>query len=189
MFFALWPDSSWCERLLGAAQALNAGGGGRAMASVDLHVTLCFLGAVDESLIAGLCERAAALQAADFELEFDALEYWPQSRVLAATSSSVSPAASELARALSSCARALGLHPGEQLLRPHVTLVRGVASPQGPRGDAPGADVLPLSPPLRLLARRFYLAQSHELEAATATVAQTARYTTLASWPLLMLRR
>lgn len=164
------------------------------MASVDLHVTLCFLGAVDESLIAGLCERAAALQAADFELEFDALEYWPQSRVLAATSSSVSPAASELARALSSCARGLGLHPDEQLLRPHVTLVRGVASPQGPRGDALGADApsaaaLPLSPPLRLLARRFYLAQSHELEAATATVAQTARYTTLASWPLLMLRR
>jgi 2'-5' RNA ligase len=183
MFFALWPDASWRERLLAAAQGQIAGCAGRAVASVDLHVTLCFLGAVDEAGLAGLCERAALLQAAEFELAFDALEYWPRSRVLAATSSRVPAAASALASALRSDAQALGLHPDEQPLRPHVTLVRAAAAPQGPRGYA-----LPVSPPLRLAAPRFYLAQSHELEAATATAtataAQTARYARLASWPL-----
>lgn len=183
-FFALWPEVSWREQLLGAAQALIAGCGGRALASVDLHVTLCFLGTVDESHLPGLCERAALLQAPEFELEFDALEYWQRSRVLAATGSRVPEAATNLAWALRSNARLLGLHPDEQPLRPHVTLVRAAQTPQRPRGH-----VLALSPPLRLAARRFYIAQSHELEATTATTAQTVRYARLASWPLRAVSR
>jgi 2'-5' RNA ligase len=183
-FFALWPELSWREQLLGAAQGLIAECGGRALASIDLHVTLCFLGAVDQSNLAGLCERAALLQAPEFELAFEALEYWPRSRVLAATGSQVPEAATGLANALRSSARSLGLHPDEQPLRPHVTLVRAAQTPPRPLGSA-----LALLPPLRLAARRFYLAQSHELEAATATTAQTGRYARLASWPLRAVSR
>jgi 2'-5' RNA ligase len=179
MFFALWPEPDWSGQLLTEARAAISQADGRAVASADLHVTLCFLGAVAEPVLAGLREHAAALRAADFELDFDALEYWPRSRVLAATSSRVPTALSELAGALCSGARALGLSPGEQPLRPHVTLVRGAAGRQ-----QPPAPVLSLWPPLRLAARRFYLAQSHELEPATATAAQTARYARLESWPL-----
>jgi RNA 2',3'-cyclic 3'-phosphodiesterase len=183
-FFALWPDASWRGQLLGAAQARIAGCAGRVLASVDLHVTLCFLGAIEESNMAALCQRAALLQAPEFELAFDALEYWPQSRVLAATGSQVPEAATTLACALRASARSLGLYPDEQPLRPHVTLVRAAQTPQRPPGHA-----LALSPPLRFAARRFYLAQSHELEAATATAAQTGRYARLASWPLRAVSR
>lgn len=179
VFFALWPDPHWSEQLLRVAGAAIAEADGRTLASADLHVTLCFLGAVAEPALAGLRESAAALRAADFELDFDALEYWPRSRVLAATSSRLPAAATELARALSSGAQALGLRPGEQPLRPHVTLVRAAASRK-----QPPALMRPLCPPLRLAARRFYLAQSHELEPATATAAQTPRYQRLESWPL-----
>ena len=85
LFFALWPDADFIARLRTAAQPLGLAGG-RAVTDLDLHVTLCFLGAVEESNLPALCEHAAALQLPPFELEFGAIEYWARSRVLAATS-------------------------------------------------------------------------------------------------------
>src|ERR1700722_12542328 len=105
LFFALWPDPGWCEQLLEAAQPLIAGGAGRSVAKSDLHVTLCFLGAVAEDVATRLPERAARIESAAFELLFDAFQDWPRSRILAASCSIVPVAASELARKL----RALAL--------------------------------------------------------------------------------
>jgi RNA 2',3'-cyclic 3'-phosphodiesterase len=179
VFFALWPDPEWQQGLLAVASGPVAACGGRPVAGIDLHVTLCFVGAASEADLPGLCECAAALQSAEFELEFDALEYWPRSRVLAVTSSQIPEAAAALAGALRSAACSLGLRPAEQPLRPHVTLVRAAAAVAGSPRRA-----LAMSPPLRLLARRMYLAQSHELGDATATGSQAARYARIASWPL-----
>jgi 2'-5' RNA ligase len=178
LFFALWPDPEWCRQLLSAAGVAIAEAGGRAVAGANLHVTLCFLGPVVEQDLAALRERVAAVRAADFMLEFEALEYWPRSRVLAATGSRSPAAAHELVSVLCSLSRALGLKPAEQPFQPHVTLVRGAIRQQ------PATQALALCPPLRLAARQFYLAQSHELERATAALAQTARYQRLGRWPL-----
>jgi len=178
VFFALWPEAGFCEALLAAAARVVQIGVGRAIGSADLHVTLCFLGAVDESVLATLCDRAAKLEASTFELEFDALEYWARSRVLAATSAQLSTAAADLAQKLRLIARSLGLSPDERPLQPHVTLLRALAA-------LPASTArLALSPPLRLNARCFYLAQSHELEPASASDPRTRRYRTLGSWPL-----
>jgi 2'-5' RNA ligase len=179
LFFALWPDSVFIEQLLRALGPLDAGAG-RAVAAADLHVTLCFLGAVEQALIPALCERAAAIKAREFELVFEAFEYWPRSRTLSVAGDHAAPVeASELVQALRASARALGLSPDEQPLKAHVTLLRGVAGAAGLVGG-PRA----LAAPLRLAARCFHLAQSHALERATAATAQLARYTRLASWPL-----
>jgi 2'-5' RNA ligase len=163
---------------------------GRVVAEVDLHVTLCFLGAVEESRLEPLCQRVSEVQAAPFELEFDAFEYWRRARALVATASRAPSAAVALAATLCAAARALGLSADERVLRPHVTLVRGLAGtrtagePAAPHPEAPPPGTLPCKPPLPLVARRFHLAQSHELEAATATAPQAGRYSQLASWPL-----
>jgi 2'-5' RNA ligase len=178
VFFALWPEAGFCEALLAAAARAVQVGVGRAIGSADLHMTLCFLGAVDESVLATLCDRAAKLEAAAFELEFEALEYWPRSRVLAATSAQTPAAAAELAQELRLIARSLGLSPDERPLQPHVTLLRALPAPPA------SAARLPLPAPLRLDARCFYLAQSHELEPASASAPQARRYRTLGSWPL-----
>ncbi len=177
-FFALWPEPAWCERLLRAAQVPLSHGNGRAVANVDLHVTLCFLGAVGEPEIAALRARAAALRAVAFELEFDALEYWPRSRILALSSSRVPAAASELAGALRVSAAAVGIRVDGRALRPHVTLMRGMAA-----GSQPAT--LASFVPMRLDAQRFYLAQSHELGGTSTTSPQPNRYARLDSWPLL----
>ncbi len=149
------------------------------MADLDLHLTLCFLGAVDESSLPALCERVSALQLPPFQLEFGAIEYWPRSRVLAATSATVPAAGVALAGALHAQARALGLRTDERPLRAHVTLSRGLAA-------SPGLAAAPckLSPPLSLAASNFYLAQSQQLEATSAGSLAPCRYARLAAWPL-----
>lgn len=152
--------------------------GGRTPVAADLHVTLCFLGAVEEAVVAELSRRAAAISAVAFELEFDALAYWKRARVLAAVCCRVPAEGLALAGALRSSAESLGLTPDERGWRPHVTLRRGLAA-----GAAPMTPLVP-STPLRLPARSFYLAQSQELEPTTARAATRARYRRLAAWPL-----
>ncbi|HEY6452660.1 MAG TPA: RNA 2',3'-cyclic phosphodiesterase [Steroidobacteraceae bacterium] len=178
LFFALWPEAYWAEGLLEATHDAIAASGGRPVPCADLHVTLCFLGALEEAALAGVCERVNELRPADFELEFAALEYWPHARLLAATAAVAPTAALELARVLHGWARAAGSSTEELPLRPHVTLVRGVSTP----GPSPHAR--PLLPPRRLQARRLHLAQSLVRGAGEASMAAPARYVRLQSWPL-----
>jgi 2'-5' RNA ligase len=178
LFFALWPEQAFIARLRASAQ-LPGLSGGRAVAELDLHVTLCFLGAVEESCLPALCERVAGLQLPPFELEFETIEHWSRSRVLVASSATVPEAGLALARALHAQARAVGLRTDERPLRTHVTLLRGLAASPG-FAAAP----LPLSPPLRLAASKFYLAQSQQLEAASAGGLAPRRYVQLEAWPL-----
>ena len=179
LFFALWPDPGWCEALLDAAQPLLAGAAGSPLRQSDLHVTLCFLGAVDEPLVERLRERVASIESAAFELLFDAFEYWPRARILAATCSRAPAAAHELASTLRASALGLGLQLDLKPWRAHMTLLRAAS--------APAASLLAEQAPalrLTLPARGFYLAQSHELGADSAETAPRGRYTVLACWPL-----
>ena len=177
LFFALWPDAPTAARLHEAGQSL-ALPGGRAPPEADLHLTLCFLGAVEAPLEAALCERAAAVLAPPFELDFDRLEYWRRSRVLVATCSQPSAVAEALASELRACAQRVGLTPEERPFQAHVTLLRGL-------GAAPAlAQAARLPAPLRWSVHSFYLAQSQELEPAIASQATRARYRPLSAWPL-----
>ena len=164
------------ERLLEAARAL-ALGAGMETAVADLHITLCFLGAVEEAVMPALTARAAAIQAAPFELEFDALAYWRQSRVLAATCSRPPAAAEALARELRAGARLIGLTPDERPLRPHVTLVRGLG---GARAMA--RPPVSLSTAVPIAAQAFHLAQS-------ASGKVLPRYQRLGCWRLQLTHR
>jgi RNA 2',3'-cyclic 3'-phosphodiesterase len=155
--------------------------GGRALTKLDLHVTLCFLGAVDDGRLAALCERAGQIQASSFELLFDGLELWREARILAAIAACVPPAGRALAEALASAARELGLAPDVRAWRPHLTLVRGATARRLPdelAGTASPALQLPLP------VSRFYLAQSQELGRQADGAVEPRRYRTLASWPL-----
>jgi 2'-5' RNA ligase len=192
LFFALWPDGPWSSRLIEAAAPVLGKVGGRALASVDLHVTLCFLGAVDEAQFAALCERAGQIEAAAFELVFERLEWWRAARIVAASVACVPPAGVALAAALAKAAQQVGLAPDLKSWRPHVTLLRGASMPPLPAepatepateqvGDAwPAQLLLPVTLPVT----RFYLAQSQGLGAQGCGRAEAPRYATLASWPL-----
>ena len=153
------------------------------MASVDLHVTLCFVGAAEDAALAALCERAAQIRACVFELEFSCLQYWRAARVLVLRAASAPAAVSELSRQLALAARASGLVPDEKPLCPHVTLMRGVGVAAGPLGD--GVVEWPLARVV-MASSEFHLAQSQELAPqGCSLVSETLpRYRSLARWPL-----
>ncbi len=157
VFFALWPDEQFCVRLSAAAAQLGRLEGRRAVPE-DWHVTVCFIGSVNEAELAALQSGAAAVSARGCALQFDTLEYWQRARIVAATASQIPAAAVELAQALRALARSLGLTPDDKPLRPHLTLMRGV-SPRAwqalgeTRSQSLGAR-------LDLISSAFYLAES-----------------------------
>jgi 2'-5' RNA ligase len=164
-----------------------AAAGGRALARVDLHVTLCFLGAVAEPQLAALRERAAGIDAAAFELSFERLELWGEARILAATVERVPSAAAGLAGALAVAAGEVGLALERRPWRPHITLARGVTPPRAATtaaAAAASADAASRRLPLTLSAGRFYLAESQGVGAQACGNAAAPRYATLGSWPL-----
>lgn len=174
LFFGVWPDERCCAQLAAVFQGADVAGAaamGRAVPSPDWHVTLCFIGAVAESLLPALREGAAAVQLPGFELRFGRLRYWAEARVLAALAD-CPPEAESLAAALRSLCRELGLAPDEKPLRPHITLVRGLRRQLWHGARAAALD-------LHLTATEFRLAES--LEGAQAPA---ARYRTLDRWPL-----
>jgi 2'-5' RNA ligase len=175
LFFALWPEPALAARLSDAAQRLGLAAA-RPSAVEDLHVTLCFLGAVEDAMVDALTRKAGQISAAGFELEFDAVEHWRRARVLAAVCTRIPANALALADELRLSARSLGIGLEARPWHPHVTLLRGL----------PAADALPRwsEAPLRLRAQSFYLAQSQELEGTTESNAARARYRRLAVWPL-----
>ena len=160
------------------APAVSAAGG-RALAQVDWHVTLCFLGAVGEAQRAALVVRAGQIEAAAFELQFDGLELWRGARILAATVARVPPAGLALAQSLATAAQEVGLAPDLKAWRPHLTLVRGATAQRLP-AELTGV----AQPGLQLRATRFYLAESQGLGAQVCGASEARRYATLASWPL-----
>ena len=174
VFFALWPDEACRQRLEAATQQALSGAAahaGRVVPPADWHVTLCFLGAVPESLLPALQGSAARVHAPAFVLRFERLHHWGQAGVLALMGDCPREATA-LAATLRALSRDLGLAPDDKPLRPHITLVRGL---RGARWREPRGAALELLFP----ATRFELAESRENVAAPA-----ARYRSLAGWPL-----
>jgi 2'-5' RNA ligase len=128
VFFALWSTERLRQRLIAAVAPLLAGVPGRPVAPADWHVTLCFLGAVDELVLGSLQAGAGQIDAGVFALQFDGIEYWQRARVITITAAVVPQPAQDLAAALRDLARSAALTPEERPLRPHVTLMRGVSA-------------------------------------------------------------
>jgi 2'-5' RNA ligase len=91
LFIAIWPNETLRSRLHEAARRCLADGRGRLVAQDNLHVTLAFLGAVDEARQA-CCEQVASRVASPgFSLTVDRLGYWPRKQILWAGCSSEPP--------------------------------------------------------------------------------------------------
>ncbi|HTW76075.1 MAG TPA: RNA 2',3'-cyclic phosphodiesterase [Steroidobacteraceae bacterium] len=200
LFFALWADEACRARLEQAAAGLRAALPGRWLDPQDWHVTLCFLGAVPERLLAPLREQAERIEARAFSLRLERAAYWREARLLAALAAAP-PAALQLAAALRGLARSLGLAPDDKPLRPHVTLARGVPLALWQRAAGRAAR-RGLRLRVSLPATEFHLAESRALPSgepladrqatsgagstavATGSAPRALRYVSLARWPL-----
>jgi len=187
LFFAIWPDTAARAQLRQVSARWLAQVPGRALAPADWHVTLCFLGAVPASLLEPLRAGAAQVRAEAFSLTLAQLGYWPEARVLAASVAHTPAATAQLAEALRGAARALGLQPDDQALRPHLTLMRGVSPARWQQARAALAEER-VALDVALPVREFTLTESLPAPPAAAGAdpwaSGAARYALLARWPL-----
>ena len=168
LFFALWPDDEIRQELARACRKAIKGGGGRPVATRNLHATVAFLGAVAEARLADVFSAASGLRAGPFELVFDQVGHWPRPQVLVALCSEPPPAAVDLAGALWQRLKALDIPPDLRPYEPHVTLARKVRRPGRDLGMRP----------VRWPVTELALVES-------VTDPDGARYTVLERWPLV----
>jgi 2'-5' RNA ligase len=123
LFFALWPNDETRQGLMRLQTSMEA----KRMKWVsgqNLHVTLVFLGNVDEETEAMVKRRAADISAEPFVLTFDQLSYWSRPRILCLTCRQFGHEVVDLAGALDQAAADCGVETDTRPYTPHITLAR-----------------------------------------------------------------
>lgn len=124
LFFALWPEEGVRAQLAAVLRA--AALEGRPVRGDNLHLTLVFLGSVDQE-VRGCVERAASeVTCARFELAFDASGYFPRPQVVWITPSQPPTELAVLVQTLRDALAPCGLPLDQRPYRPHLTLARKV---------------------------------------------------------------
>ena len=165
VFFALWPDERCASRLSAVAEDCAARLGGKATPKDALHLTLAFVGAVNEDRLSELMAlaNATARSMSDAPADclgrhaivLDRLDGWPEKRILWAGSDCLPLHTSALAKHLAESLVAADYLPAGQTFVAHVTLVRQLQRP--PRAE----DINRLrNSPLRWVYRDFVLMRS-----------------------------
>lgn len=140
---------------------------GRRVPMANFHLTLAFLGAVDDSALDALLDSNMS-GLAPFTLTFGELGYFAKAKVLFVAPTSVPEELLTLARHCQQLQGRFGSAKKEPRYQPHITLAREVEPPVPPAVSALD---------LTLECRECCLMASHNSK-------DGVRYQTLASWPL-----
>ncbi|MFN3564816.1 MAG: RNA 2',3'-cyclic phosphodiesterase [Burkholderiaceae bacterium] len=147
-FVALRPDDAARERLAAVAREQQRRvPRARAMCAENLHLTLAFIGELDEARAARVAAALDALPVENFAWTLDAVGAFDRARVLWAAGADCEPL-SQLARRARSLLDALHVPYDRKPFVAHVTLLRGLT-----RGDARHA-AAPIAPPVTWRADR-----------------------------------
>ena len=165
LFFALWPDEAVRAQLAHWARELHAVCGGRLVRTENLHLTVAFLGNVEDAQIAEVEGAASEVTPCSTSLVLDQPGYWKHNRISWAGASTV-PAEIEMcvAELRSALARS---HIGFDTkgFVSHVTLLRDAREPRA----------MPALDPIEWRLDGFALVQS-------VTLPQGSRYEIRKSW-------
>jgi len=164
LFFALWPDESTRGQIAWLNQQLEDAG--RKLIPQNLHVTLVFLGNVEDDVAEAVERLAADIRAAPVELVFDELDYWKRPRVLCLTCRRQPRAVYDLVNKLTRMVSGFPIRLDNRPFRAHITLSR----------KAQQRPVLVFEP-IHFKAQDFALVQSVSTD-------HGVRYQVLARWPL-----
>jgi len=122
LFFALWPDNRQRDRLRDVINSVAKTVEGRPVERRNWHITLPFIGNIEERHIPDIQELVAQVQMEPFRLVFDRLEYSPR-RKIACLAAAMAPAELEqLVSSLNDVVRLVGVSPPENTYRPHITV-------------------------------------------------------------------
>ncbi len=165
LFFALWPDDAVRAGLARWSRELHALCGGRITPPEKLHVTLAFLGGVEDARVAEV-ERAADEVAAPLaSLVLDRPGYWKHNRIAWAGASLVPPELSALVSGLREALAKSRIGFDAKPFVSHVTLLRDAREPRA----------IPELAPIEWRLAGFALVQS-------VTLPRGSRYEVRRSW-------
>ena len=124
LFFALWPDDRQRDRLRDFITPVAKLVEGRMVERRDWHVTLVYIGDVDERHIPEIQAGARSIPFEPFRLRLDKLEFWPRPKIAALVPPRVPPELDKLVEDLKGVVFAAGNEPADRVYRPHITAVR-----------------------------------------------------------------
>ncbi len=166
LFFALWPDPRTREALAAAADALDIRDG-RRVRDENLHLTLAFLGQVDDACAARLAGLSFSPAPAPVVLDVTATGWWRGAGVAWLAPETPPPALTRLRDRILDAARGAGAVPDPRAYRPHITVARAVRRAPRARGSIA----------THWQADDFALVESH-------TESAGARYVAIRRWAL-----
>lgn len=124
LFFALWPPPQAAKALHAAGRALQKTCGGKLTRRETVHLTLVFLGEVDDDKIPLLASLAAPAQVPAFRLRFDRYGWWKHNRIVWAMPTETPTSLAELVQSLEAGLRQEGFAFDQRPYVPHITLLR-----------------------------------------------------------------
>ncbi|MCP5277223.1 MAG: RNA 2',3'-cyclic phosphodiesterase [Thiobacillus sp.] len=181
VFFALWPDEGVHKALVRAAGILHARHGGRQTRPDSTHLTLVFVGQVDEARIPDLLAMARGIQIGRFDTDFDKAECWRHNHIGCLVASETPEHLGALVKALETGLQGLGVPFDKRTYKPHITLLRKADCRQetgAASGDGKPEKENPAPEAIRWPARDFVLVKS-------SLRPDGALYEELGRWPLL----
>ncbi len=131
LFFALWPEEAVREALLKESRGWVKASGGRPMRRENIHLTLAFLGNVDEAVARCVQEAAAKVSAEPFDLPFERYGYFSRPRVFWSGPRETPTPLVRLVAELNAVLEPCGIHPEKRPFKAHLTLARKARPPKG----------------------------------------------------------
>jgi len=165
LFFALWPDSETRTALTNVSRQSGLDSQ-RLIPGHNLHITIEFLGQVDEGRTKVLIEAASQITVPCFSLLIDSSGWWETARVAWLAPVGLPEELLELYRQLHQLAVESDIPVQERPYRPHITLARKVNA----------LDALEFGP-VHWNVRDFCLVESN-------TLPEGAEYRIIRRWPL-----
>ncbi len=165
LFFALWPNPQVRAQLADWGRTLHAACGGRMIRPENLHMTLGFLGDVEEARIAQVEQAAGEVAPQAGSLVLDEAGYWKHNRIAWAGASALPPELQTLVAELRGSLSRINIGFDSKEFVAHVTLLRNAHEPRA----------LPELPAIAWPLQGFVLVQSVTLPAGS-------RYAIRRSW-------
>lgn len=128
LFFALWPPLGAAEALAAWARRVRRRTGGSAVRARNIHLTLAFLGEVDEARAAAL--PMLPLWGERHVLPVEIARYWPRNRILWVGPEETPAPLLTLAGRLHDLLAARNFRAETRAFAAHVTLLRKAREPE-----------------------------------------------------------